>query len=238
MRRASRYFVFLTFALVLLSVSSVTAAHRETPTYRVTITNLTEQGQPFTPPAIALHRGWLNVFNRGQAASFGVKEIAENGNLTPFVDSLNANPRVTNVVVAAGNPPPLFPGQSISVDIEAGRGARFLSVVAMLICTNDGFSGANSLRLPAWKYETVTHYARAYDAGTEINTEDFADIVPPCPALTGVPSSDPGSGVSNPALAENGVVRFHRNIKGIADLVPSIHGWPEPVMKIEVTRID
>jgi hypothetical protein len=236
MVRASKYVFFLTAFLLLLSVNSITAAYR-TSTYRVTITNLTS-GQPFTPPAIALHRGRLNVFHVGQPASLGVKEIAENGNLTPFVDSLTANPRVTNVVVAiAGDPPPLFPGQSVTVDIEAGYGARFLSTVAMLICTNDGFSGASSLRLPLWVGERVRHYAVAYDAGTEINTEDFADLVPPCPALTGVPSDEPGTGVSNPALAQNGVVRRHRNIKGIADLIPAIHSWREPVMKIEVLRI-
>ena len=32
--------------------------------------------------------------------------------------------------------------------IEAGHGARFLSLASMLICTNDGFTGVNSLRLP------------------------------------------------------------------------------------------
>lgn len=204
--------------------------------YRVTFYNLTS-GQPFTPPAVALHRGYIEFFKLGRPASLGVREIAENGNLDPFLADLNDRRRVTNVVVAAGSPPPLLAGQSRSIEIEAGRGARFLSFVSMLICTNDGFTGVNSLRLPRWVGDTTVAYGRGYDAGSEINTEDFADIVPPCPALTGVPSSDPGTGVSNPALAENSVVKPHPNILGIADLVPSIHAWREPVVYVVVERI-
>ena len=82
----------------------------------------------------------------------------------------------------------------------------------------------------------VTVETNGYDAGTEINTEDFADIVPPCQALTGVSSGEPGTGTSNPALAEGGVIRHHPGIQGIADLVPAIHGWSDPVSRVVVTR--
>ena len=78
-----------------------------------------------------------------------------------------------------------------------------LSAAFMLICTNDGFSGVDSLMLPASGSTTVE--TNAYDAGSEQNTEDFADIVPPCQGLIGVESDDEGTGVSNPALAEGGV---------------------------------
>jgi hypothetical protein len=108
----------------------------------------------------------------------------------------------------------------------------------MLICTNDGFTGLDTVRLPQVVGETITLYSDAYDAGSEINTEDFADIVPPCPALTGVLSDDPGTGESNPALAENGVIRHHDGIQGIADLDPDIHGWENPVVVVEITRVD
>jgi len=63
-------------------------------------------------------------------------------------------------------------------------------------------------------------------------------LVPPCPALTGVSSDDSGSGASNPALAEGGVVRYHAGVHGVADLVPAIHDWNRSVAKITVTRID
>jgi hypothetical protein len=49
----------------------------------------------------------------------------------------------------------------------------------MLICTNDGFTGSDGLRLPSKLGQSAMYYMAAYDAGSEINTEDFADIVPP-----------------------------------------------------------
>jgi hypothetical protein len=85
----------------------------------------------------------------------------------------------------------------------------------------------------------VTTGTAGYDAGTEINTEDFADIVPPCQGLIGVSSGEAGTGVSNPALAEGGVIHHHAGIQGGADLVPAVHGWDvdEPVAEITVERI-
>jgi hypothetical protein len=107
----------------------------------------------------------------------------------------------------------------------------------MLICTNDGFTGVNSLSLPNKVGDSVTVLTAGYDAGTELNTEDFADIVPPCQGLVGVSSGEPGTGVSNPALAEGGVIHHHPGIAGGADLVPAIHGWTDPVARVDVTAI-
>jgi hypothetical protein len=227
--------VFVIVVLALLVTSSISFADNTPRIYEVTITNLTSH-QAFTPPVVATHRKMQRVFEVGKPASFEVKEIAENGNLTPMVDALNANKKVYAVQVAASNPPPLMPGQSIIIQIGA-KGANFLSMVAMLICTNDGFTGVDSLRLPLDTRDVVTLDLNGYDAGTEINTEDFADIVPPCPALSGAPSNDPGSGVSNPALAENSVITHHPNVQGGNDLQPAIHGWSDPVARVTVRRL-
>ncbi len=83
----------------------------------------------------------------------------------------------------------------------------------------------------------TTFTAAGYDAGTEINTEDFADLVPPCQSLIGVSSGEPGTGSSDPSLAEGGVIHRHAGIAGIADLVPSIHGWTNPVARITIERV-
>lgn len=206
--------------------------------YEVTITNLTA-GQPFTPPAAATHRRAIDAYEVGQAASLGVQEIAENGNLGPFVTALEQSKDVSGLVVAvAGDPPPLMPGASVTFEIEAADGAQFFSFVSMLVCTNDGFTGLDAVKLPNQVGGTASWNSYAYDAGTEINTEDFADIVPPCPVLTGVPSSDPGSGMSDPALAENGVIRLHPGIAGGDDLLAGLHGWTDPVAHVEIRRLD
>ena len=111
----------------------------------------------------------------------------------------------------------------------------------MLICTNDGFTGIDSLRLPKKVGDTVSAGSLAYDAGTEMNTELFADIVPPCPDLTGVASTVPGTDQSDTDLAEGGVITHHGGVSTVAGmntLLASVHGWDTdaPVAMISVTR--
>jgi len=54
----------------------------------------------------------------------------------------------------------------VTFTINANPGDR-LSFAGMLICTNDGFTGLDSLRLPNNNRARVTN-ARGYDAGSEI----------------------------------------------------------------------
>ena len=141
-------------------------------------------------------------------------------------------------MVAAGDPPPLLQNQSISFDIDADGGATHLSWVSMLICSNDGFTGRNRVRLPAQIGGMKTAYARAYDAGTEVNTEDFADIVPPCQIFGATSSEDAGTGMSNPSLAEDGRIHLHPGVQGGDDLDPELHGWDSRrVAMVEIERI-
>ena len=103
----------------------------------------------------------------------------------------------------------------------------------MLICTNVGFSGVNSLRLPDDVGATVTVHLVAYDAGTEANTERFADIVPPCrPPILGS-----SSGSTNNHVSDFGVVTHHPGIEGIGDLKPAVFGWTDPVLRVEVRAL-
>lgn len=118
--------------------------------------------------------------------------------------------------------------------VSAEGTARYLSFVSMLVCTNDGFAGIDSVRLPV---NQKTVYAMAYDARTEMNTEDFADLVLPCQGLIGVSSDDEGTGSSNPAIAEEGVVIPHPGIVGDEDLLQSVHAWGNPVVKIDIVRM-
>jgi hypothetical protein len=215
------------------------AAHSEGgKTYKVTITNLTA-GQPITPPILVTHTSRTRIFTVGEEASDGIQQIAENGNGAPLLDSLSDDSQVHEVVagmaplVPANDPGETGFGSSETFTITANGRARYLSFASMLICTNDGFTGLDSVSLPRHK---TTVYARAYDARTEINTEDLADIVPPCQGLIGVSSDDMGTGMSNPVLAENGIVIPHAGINGGIDLFPEVHGWGDPVVKIEIER--
>lgn len=207
--------------------------------YKVTITNLTS-GQPFTPPILATHNRRTKIFATAENASEGIQALAENGNGEPLVAALNSDVNVHDVVTGSA---PLVPdsnpgatgfASSETFIITARGNARFLSMATMLICTNDGFTGVNSVRLPS---RTKTVYAVAYDASTEQNTEDFADIVPPCQGLIGISSDDAGTGASNPMLAQDGFVIPHSGIHGGFDLQPVVHDWADPVAKIVIERM-
>lgn len=205
--------------------------------YEVAVRNITT-GQPFTPPLVATHNDNISMFSVGYKASTGIMQIAENGNLGPLMDVLNASSDVADVVVAvAGDPPPVMPGQTVKFNISTKPGKHYISFASMLICTNDGFTGLDSKMLPRHVGEEVGFALHGYDAGTEINTEDFADIVPPCQGLVGISSDDEGTGESNPALAENGVIKHHPGVQGGNDLVPYVHGWKNPVGKVRIRRV-
>jgi hypothetical protein len=85
-------------------------------------------------------------------------------------------------LVPAGLPGSAMFDDSVTLTVTASEGAKFLSLASMLICTNDGFTGVDSLRLPRDVGDAVVVRSAGYDAGTEQNTEDCADIVPPCQA--------------------------------------------------------
>ncbi|MFN0092768.1 MAG: spondin domain-containing protein [Acidimicrobiales bacterium] len=240
--RRARWAAAAAAALAMVGAAAPAGAggrYDEPRTYQVTVKSITAH-QPFTPPVIVLHERGARLFKAGRPASVGVREIAENGNLDPLLAALDAHPAVADVAVAAaGDPPPVQPGESATVMVTGDRWVRRLSLVAMLICTNDGFAGLDGIAAPRQVGQTRVAYADAYDAGSERNTERFADLVPPCGPLTGVDSGGQGTGMSNPALAEGGVVRHHEGIDGSADLTGDHHGWAtdRPVLRIEITRV-
>ncbi|MEL7187289.1 MAG: spondin domain-containing protein [Pseudomonadota bacterium] len=231
-------FMFLTIATMAASPALASNNDRQT-TYKITIYNLTA-GQPLTPPVVAVHNSRANVFSVGNEASDAVVAIAENGDLSLLTAALAGNNNVNDYVVGDA---PIVPAHdpagtgfaaSASFKIKANRRARFVSFVSMLICTNDGFTGIDTVSLP---HRKKTIYANAYETRSEYNTEDFADIVPPCQGLIGVSSDDGGTGMSNPALAEDGVVIPHAGVVGDNDLESRVHNWADPVVKIVIERL-
>ena len=207
--------------------------------YKVTITNLTP-GQAFTPPVLVTHSDKTGIFTVGEAASSEIQAIAENGNNAPLMTALGVDVEVHEVVggmvplVPANNPGGTGFASSETFMITTKGEAKLLSFASMLICTNDGFTGLDSIKLPEKK---MTVFSVAYDARTETNTEDFADMVPPCQGLIGVSSGDSGTGMTDPMLAEDGVVIPHVGIIGGDDLLPGVHGWGDPVAMIEIEKM-
>ena len=202
-----------------------------TPSYTVTVENVTE-AQYMTPPNFAAHGRSVSVFQPGKPASPGVQAVAENGDVPVLAGELmGAIDDVGNGLSGVAGEGPFGPGESVSFEFTSDQDR--LSVVSMLICTNDGFAGLNGKRLPRWSGDSRRYHVRGYDAGTETNTEMRIDT-PPAP-FCDVDGQQIGTGTTNPELAEDGVIRRHRGIQGVGDIDTSFD-FGRTVMKITVTR--
>ena len=213
----------------------------KTQMYEVTVTNITP-GQPITPPLLVTHSKDVSLFTVGETASEQLQQLAENGNAKLLVEKLNGKSGVTDIVtgsvghlIPANDPGDTDLQYSETFTVSADGKTKYLSFASMLVCTNDGIAGIDSVRLPYFSEKTV--YAMAYDVRTEMNTEDFADLVPPCAAESGTSSSDKGTGATNPAIAEDGVIIPHPGIFGDDDLSQRAHGWDGPVVRIDIVRM-
>lgn len=251
-----------TLGTLALGGASVTAQDRRANArrYRVTVTNLTG-GQFFTPPAAAVHTADVEVFAVGDPANEPTRQIAENGNLGPLLDLVEASDGIVDAGVGGADqdqPTPLVPkddpgetGFPYYATLEltapkqpevpfqrADERSYYLSFISMLIATNDGFAGLDTVPLPEAVNESRSYYALGYDAGTEENTERFADLVPPAQALSGRGIEGvSGTGQSDPALATDDVITPHEGITGRGDLDPAFFDWDDPVAAIQVERL-
>jgi Spondin_N len=210
-------------------------------TYRVTIENETDE-QPFSPGVALTHRKSVNLFRVGQQASLGIERIAEDGNQGPSVTAAMGAQGVTDVFDI--NQPTtreettfMSFTDEFTFEIQA-RARDRLSLAIMLICTNDGFTGLDSVKLPK-DDDSVTYRTQGYDAGTENNTEQSEDIVDPCSALGPAPlagdPNDPNGGIPTSPQA---AISHHPGILGGGDLTPSLHNWENPVAEITIELID
>ena len=233
----------MTAIVAMLAVVSVAgipeSSAAKTKMYEVTITNLTP-GQPITPPLLVTHAKDAGFFTVGERANNGIQQLAENGNPEPLVEMLQGKAGIVDIVqgtvplIPANDPGNTGLNHSETFVVSSEGNMRYLSFASMLVCTNDGFAGIDSVELPI---KQLTVYAEAYDARTEMNTEDFADMVPHCQGAIGVTSDDEGTGASNPAIAEDGVVIPHPGIMGEEDLLENVHVWGNPVVKIDIVRM-
>ncbi len=193
--------------------------------YKVVIENLTPNNgngasQPFAPPIVVAHNPHFHLFRDGKPASYELGRVAEDADSGPMLNLLENSPFVNDYAMGDGV---VLPGGSTELMIEARVGFRQLSLVGMLVNTNDGFVGADNMRLP--KFGSEMHYLYAYDAGTEQNTELKAHIPGPCCGNPGV------------RVPENKRVRTHDGIQGVGDLDPAVWGWSGPVAKVTITLV-
>lgn len=195
--------------------------------YDVSITNLTK-AQQFTPQLVATHTNHVGIFSLGSAASEQLEILAEGGDTAPVTDLLNSlGDQVADVVT---NLVLLDPGQTTTAQVTTSGSRRYLSVASMLIPTNDTFVALNTVRLP--NHGERTFYALAYDAGTEANDQNCANIPGPVCGGAGV-SEEGGEGY---IFVSNGMHELDGG-EGEEILDPATYDWRNPVALIRVTRV-
>ena len=203
-----------------------TAAHaQDVNQYEVTITNIT-RAQTFTPQLVVTHALGTPLFALATEASLGLEILAEDGNTSELTDEV-AN--VTTEAATIGGL--LAPGASATITISGDPMADQISIAAMLIPTNDTFIGLTGAFLP--QSGTRTYTAVAYDAGTEENDQDCANMPGPRCGGEGFNEAS-GEGY---IYISNG---FHELPEGDDSEVlgPLTYDWRNPVALVTVTRVN
>ncbi len=221
-------------AAVSVSLASPSLAQ----TIQLEITNITH-GSWLTPLLVVAHRQNVDLFEVGTRASEPLEKVAEAGD----VSDLKAIAESMGATTAIANDAPLGPGETATATLET-KGNRLLSIVSMLLPSNDAFAGLDSLSLTNVRKHTIV-YLGSYDAGTEVNDEL---LVPGAgfniPGAPGDPGGNAGSGGSGMTGVEpNSQVHVHPGPVGDADPMggPSdfdsaIHRWQDPVVKVVIRR--
>lgn len=222
------------------------AGPTQAATWDVSVFNLTN-GNHFTPLLLTAHDHDTHLFEVGSAASLPIEHMAECGHLDPLLATTEVGAEDADTIA---NPAGGFlaPGASVTTSLTTTE--THLSLVAMVLPTNDAFVGLDSLHVPT-DAGTYTYYLNAYDAGTEGNDEvlstsgtcSYTDTG----TMPGAPGGDADSnatGVVTPGSDDNNSnIHIHRGVLGDAtatgtgdsDLVSTIHRWQNPVAKIVIT---
>ena len=223
MTNLSKKFLFAPL-LASLALAVPAKSYAQSMTFLITLENLTNpsanSGQPFSPAVFATHNSSLSFWDMGAPASFGLQQIAEEGDNAPFLSDLALAGSAVGTTHTLGAP--TMPGQSVTFSITTDASHPFLSSAWMLGRTNDGFSGMRSFDLSTVGTSPVSLSLFALDAGTEVNNEQSAYV----PALGGV-FNDP----------ENAVVDIHPGLRGSSDPtsnVPDSWKWTGAVARITI----
>ncbi|MBE95748.1 spondin domain-containing protein [Marinobacter sp.] len=200
------------------------------------------RGLYYTPLLVTAHPPNMKLFEAGEAASSELQAMAEGGDIMPLVTALDSAGATTVANPAAGL---LAPGETTTAIVNTNNATANtqLSIVAMLLPTNDGFLALNSLTVPT-QPGTYTYNLNAYDAGTEANDELRGSGAPGQAGMPVPPPLDPVLGTNGTGAASNaeGYVHIHRGnlgdtdtTGGKSDIVSTLHRWLNPVTRVTVT---
>ena len=225
----------LTAAIIIATSASASYAQQ----LDITVTNLT-QGMYYTPFLVAAHNADMSLYTLGEAATSELQMMAEGGNITGL-SAMLTNANADMVLNPAGGL--LTPAMSFTTSLDTQDGNMYLSLVSMLLPTNDAFAGVNAWKIPT-EAGTYTFTISAYDAGTEANDEIRGDGAP---GIAGMPVPAPldpllGTGGTGVTMEVEGYIHVHRGnlgdddaVAGKSDVGNTVQRWLNPVARVSVT---
>jgi len=167
--------------IFLVVAATTVAAMSQAVQFRLEWTNHGPQAQ--SPLFWAASDATFDIFSLGGTASAGIEAIAEGGDTAPMLAiASGAGAAVQDFGVLGGGP--LMPGNTLSTIIDIDAGSDYFSFASMLGQTNDGFIGesVSSMGLRLFNgnvplgFSVNIYGARAWDAGTEKNTQNASDL--------------------------------------------------------------
>ncbi|WP_298774596.1 spondin domain-containing protein [uncultured Shewanella sp.] len=194
--------------------------------YNVTVTNLTA-AQPMSPLTLVIHEANTQLWQQGQPSSLAIEKIAESGDNSDLLALASIKDNMTSKNI-------LLPGESDTLTLTlADTNAQTISLVTMLVNTNDAFTGFSDITLKHLSLnETMEWQTVVYDAGTEANSEEKGTIPGPV---------DNGEGF-NITRDDLNRVHLHSGVISLDDgLVDSVlsayHRFDNPSLNIKIQRI-
>ncbi|WP_019616745.1 spondin domain-containing protein [Psychromonas ossibalaenae] len=204
--------------------------------YQIEVSNLTNN-QPLSPLLISLNDGRFMPWVEGSSASVALEKLAEGGDNSELLTAAQHADSGSYKVISADGPTGAGASKAWIVEFETAHESIptvHLSLAAMLVNSNDAFTGVDSLSLESLAVgDYKMNYYPAFDAGTEINSELIGSI--PGPA-------DGGTGYSE-TRDDIDFVHIHPGVissdDGLADSVLNAgHKFDNPVLSIKVTRLE
>ena len=201
----------------------------KTKSVEVVVTNIT-QGTYLTPIlAVGHDTRQETMFEYDKAVSAELQAVAEGGNIEPMAAIYEAE---GGEVVRNPHGGLLGPGQSTTFTLSPEN--TRLSLVAMILPTNDGFVALDNIVLREGQ-----QYLYAIDAGTEGNDEQItgggAPNTPGIPADPGGKANSEAPGIAG--VSPEGSVGRHLGIAGGegSALDPEVYGWESAIAIVKVT---
>lgn len=224
----------------LVAAATLAASHVNSAELSIEVQNLTG-GIYFTPLLVVAHTEDTQLFVAGEMASVELQAMAEGGDISPLMtvaDSISAD------VVANPAEGLLAPTATTLANLTTADDNVRLSIVAMMLPTNDGFMALNGWAIPS-EPGSYTVYLNAYDAGTEANDEIRGSgapgeagmpVPPPLEELVGTGGSGVTSDITNAMVhIHPGNLGDNMADAGVSDVSNTVQRWLNPVATVTIT---